>query len=115
VAGGPGFAGPSAFRVPGVRGVVSIALVALVLVGCGSEKTIRPEGAEKSIADLVRRDTGFRVTDAKCPSGVDADVGERFECSFTGPEGPYTAFMEVRRVDGEDVLFRIDTRRAGQP
>jgi hypothetical protein len=96
-----------------VRGALPIGLLAIVVAGCGSEKTIRPEGAEKSVADLVSRETGFRPTDVNCPSDVEAKVGEEFECSFTGPEGPYTALMEVRKVEGENVVFRIDTRRAG--
>ncbi|HEY1358120.1 MAG TPA: DUF4333 domain-containing protein [Thermoleophilaceae bacterium] len=88
-----------------------IALFAAALAACGSGKTIRPEGAEKSVVDVVSQQTGFRPNDVDCPSGVDAEVGEKFECSFTGPEGPYTAFMEVRKVDGEKVLFTIVTRR----
>jgi Domain of unknown function (DUF4333) len=103
LAGGPGFAGP----------FVSLVLLTAIAAGCGSEDTIRAEGAERTIAGFVNRETGFRPTDVRCPSGVEAKVGEKFECSFTGPEGRYTAFMEVRKVDGDDVLFRIDTRRAG--
>jgi Domain of unknown function (DUF4333) len=97
---GPASAGPLALLVP-----------LFVVAGCGSEKTIRPEGAEKSIVDFVSGRTGFRPTDVNCPSGVEATVGTKFECSFTGPEGPYTAFMEVQKVDGERVIFRIDSRR----
>jgi uncharacterized protein DUF4333 len=92
--------------------VLPIALFGAVLAACGSGKTIRPEGAEKSVVGVVSQQTGFRPTDVDCPSGVDAKVGKRFECSFTGPEGPYTAFMEVRKVDGQRVLFKIVTRRA---
>jgi hypothetical protein len=92
------------------RLAVSAALAALALAACGSEKTIRPEGAAKSVTGVVSQQTGFKPTDVKCPSGVEAKVGKKFECSFTGPEGPYTAFMEVRRVDGESVLFKVVTR-----
>lgn len=96
-----------------MRAAAAIALLPLAaLAGCGDEKTtIRPEGAEKTIVDFVRQQTGFRVTDPDCPSGVEAKVGKKFQCSFTGPEGPYIAFMEVRKVEGEKVIFRIDTRR----
>jgi hypothetical protein len=58
----------------------------------------------------VSRQTEFRPNDVKCPSGVEAKVGGTFECRFTGPEGPYTAFMKIRKVDGERVLFGIRTR-----
>lgn len=89
------------------------ALVAcgLLLAGCGG-KVIKPDGAARSIVDLVSRKTGFRPTDVSCPSGVDAKVGGRFECHFTGPEkAPYTAFMTIMSVQGERVVFQIRTER----
>jgi Domain of unknown function (DUF4333) len=48
----------------------------------------------------------------KCPSGVDAKVGEEFECHFTGPEGPYTAHVKITSVNGQDVGFDINSRRS---
>ena len=98
--------------MPELRRALPLALLAVVVAGCGGENTLRPDGAEKSVVDLVSRETGSRPTDVKCPSDVEAKVGATFECSFTGPEGPYTAFMEVTKVDGEKVIFQIDTRRA---
>jgi uncharacterized lipoprotein len=94
----------------GVRlGAAVIAAAAvLLLAGCG--KTIKPDGAAKSVTDLVSQQTGFKPTDVKCPDGVDAKVGQEFECKFTGPEGkPYTAKMKVTKVDGNDVTFDIKT------
>jgi hypothetical protein len=88
---------------------VLVGAVALQLAGCG--KTIKPEGAAKSVTDLVSKQTGFKPTDVSCPSGVDAEVGGEFECLFTGPEGvPYTAHMKIAKVDGEDVVFDIKTQ-----
>ena len=95
--------------MPRVRPLLVVAGLTAVLAGCG-EKTVRAEGAEKSVVDLVSRETGFTPDDVECPSGVEAEVGKRFECSFTGPEGPYTAFMEVTKVDGEAVSFQVVTR-----
>ena len=89
--------------------VAFIALLAVALAACGKD-TIRPEGAERSVVDVVSRKTGFRVTDASCPSDVEAKEGGRFECTFTGPDGRYTAHMLIRRVDGENVLFKVVTR-----
>ena len=43
---------------------------------------------------------------------VEAEVGATFECTFTGPEGPYVASVEVTEVDGEDAVFQVDSRRA---
>jgi hypothetical protein len=88
--------------------VVLMAALAMVSAGCGS--TIKPEGAAGSVTDLVSKQTGFKPTDVKCPSGVDAQVGKQFECHFTGPGGKaYTAHMKVTKVDGDNVEFYIKT------
>jgi hypothetical protein len=65
--------------------------------------TVIPEGAAQTIVDVVSESTGFRPTDVTCPSGVEAKVGQQFECQFTGPEGPYTAYMRISKVDGQYV------------
>jgi hypothetical protein len=86
-----------------------VGLVALSLAGCGS--TIKPEGAAKSVQDLVSSKTGFDPNDVKCPSGVDAEVGQEFDCHFTGPEGkPYTAHLKITKIQGDDVEFNIETK-----
>ncbi len=88
--------------------IVLLASLAVTIVGCTS--TIKPDGAAKSVVDLVSKQTGFKPTDVKCPSGVDAKVGTTFECTFTGPEAkPYTANMRVTKVEGDDVEFYIET------
>lgn len=89
------------------RALLAIAVV--IATGCSEKATIRPEGAADSVTSLVAERTGFRPTDVECPSGVEAKVGGRFECRFTGPEGPYVAHMEILSVEGERVDFRIDT------
>lgn len=83
--------------------------LAFRLVACG-ESTVRPEGAERSVVDVVSRETGFQPKDVRCPSDVEAEVGGTFECRFTGPEGPYVAHMEILEVDGERVEFQVTTR-----
>ena len=76
---------------------------------------IRPAGAEQSIVNLEVRQKGFHPTDVKCPSGVDAKVGGTFDCHFTGPGGqPYTAHMRIQQVQGQRVVFFIQTRPSGQ-
>jgi hypothetical protein len=88
---------------------VLVGAVALQLAGCAGP-AIKPEGAAKSVTDLVSEQTGFKPTDVSCPSGVKAKVGGQFECHFTGPEGkPYTAHMKITKVEGEDVVFDIKT------
>src|ERR1700734_3739740 len=73
----------------------------LELPGCG--QTVKPDGAAKSVFDVVSRQTGFKPNDVHCPSGVKAKVGGQFDCGFTGPEGPYVAHMRITKVAGDDV------------
>jgi outer membrane murein-binding lipoprotein Lpp len=89
--------------------VVLVASLAMVLAGCGS--TIKPDRAAETVTDFVSKNTGFKPTDTKCPSDIDAKVGQKFDCHFTGPDGNYTAHVEVTKIDGEDVLFNIDSKK----
>lgn len=73
---------------------------------------MKPDGAAKSVTDVVFEQTGFRAADVKCPSGVEAKVGGTFECRFTGPEGPYVAAVRILEVEGERVVFDIRSRRS---
>lgn len=92
----------------GVGAAVFVGVVAMQLTACGA--TIKPDGAAKSVVDVVSGQTGFHPADVSCPSGVDAKVGGEFDCHFTGPEGkPYTAHMRITKVDGEDVEFDVKT------
>ena len=92
-----------------LRTGVVFAALALALPACG-KTTIRPDGAERVIVNVVSSQTGFRPTDVRCPSDVEAKVGVTFQCRFTGPEGPYTAYMRVTEVEGERVEFAVRTR-----
>lgn len=58
---------------------------------------------------------GARARDwaSACPDGVEAKVGGTFDCSFTGPEGPYVAHMRITDVEGARVVFAIRTERSG--
>jgi Domain of unknown function (DUF4333) len=82
-----------------------------MLAACG-ESTIRPEGAERVVVDVVNKETGFRPKDVRCPSDQEAKAGVTFACHFTGPEGPYTADMRVTKVEGERVEFAVRSRRS---
>ncbi|KKC02433.1 hypothetical protein AWC17_03090 [Mycobacterium nebraskense] len=86
-------------------------LLALQLTGCSSKTTVKPDGAAQSVVDVVSSQTGFRPNDVSCPSGVEAKVGQEFDCHFTGPEGKrYTAHMRITKVDGEQVVFDVKSR-----
>jgi hypothetical protein len=90
---------------------VLMGAVALQFAGC-STATIKPDGAAKSVTDLVSQQTGFKPTDVNCPSGEEAKVGVEFDCHFTGPDGQYIAHMKVTSVNGQDVVFDIKTQKA---
>jgi hypothetical protein len=92
------------------RALLVLAVVpAVFLSGCGSK--INSDGAAKSVVDVVSRETKFKPTDVSCPSGVDAEVGVEFDCTFTGPEGTeYTARLKVTKVEGDNVEFYVQSR-----
>ncbi len=89
--------------------LIVAAFSALFLGACGS--TIDPGGAAKSVVDVVSKQTKFKPKDVTCPSGVDAKVGQEFDCTFTGPEGrQYTAHLKVTKVEGDDVEFYVESK-----
>ncbi len=89
--------------------LVLAAVLAVFVSGCGSK--INPDGAAKSVVDVVSRQTKFKPKDVSCPSGVDAEVGVEFDCKFTGPEGvEYTAHMKVTKVEGDNVEFYVQSK-----
>ncbi len=100
---------PDVRRIPPV-----IACLAVLLVGCGeSGSTIRPHATERTVFTFVVRHTGVHPADVRCPAGIPAEVGTRFRCHFTGPDGPYTAYVRILKIEGERVLDHIVTRPSG--
>jgi hypothetical protein len=89
--------------------LVFAAVLAMFVSGCGSK--INPDGAAKSVVEVVSKQTKFKPKDVSCPSGVDAQVGVEFDCTFTGPEGvEYTAHMKVTKVEGDNVEFYVESK-----
>jgi hypothetical protein len=76
---------------------------------------IAPAGTARYLSDLVWQRTGFRPVDVRCPGGIPASVGGRFNCHFTGPEGPYTAYMRILSVKGRRVFFWVNTQPSSWP
>jgi hypothetical protein len=97
-------------KMTAVRAASLIILVAVMLAGCGTSQ-LRQHSTEQAVAKFVARHTGFRPTDVRCPPGISATVGTTFDCSFTGPDGRYVAHVRVTSVQGERVLFDVQTRR----
>jgi hypothetical protein len=89
--------------------LIAIVSFAVLLAACG-KTTVKSDSAEDSVVQVVSKQTGFHPDDVSCPDDVEAKVGQTFECTFTGPDGPYTADVEIKQVEDEDVLFHIETR-----
>ena len=94
----------------GGRISLGIAIVLVLALGACGTTTVKSESAEDSVVQVVSEQTGFTPDDVSCPDDVEAKVGNTFDCEFTGPDGDYTASVEIRQVDGEDVLFHIESR-----
>jgi hypothetical protein len=81
-------------------------LVGLPLAACS---TVDPQTAAKSVADVVFSQKGFRPNDVACPNGVDAKVGTKFDCVYTGPAGTrISAHLTITKVDSDHVEFDVE-------
>ena len=100
-------------RTPGARicAAAAVGVVAWQLAGCSS--SIKPEGAAQAVVNLVSEQTDFTPDDVTCPDGIEAKVGVTFDCKFTGPDGNYLAHMKIEKIEGEQVLFDINTEVDG--
>ena len=83
-----------------LKRLAPIACCAALLSACGGHASIDPGATAGYVEGFVYQHTGFRATDVRCPSGVPATAGGRFNCHFTGPEGPYTAYMRILQRQG---------------
>jgi Domain of unknown function (DUF4333) len=96
-------------------GCVGLVCCGAILSACGGRKTIDAANTANYIRGVVLEQTGFRAVDVQCPSGVAAKAGGRFECHFTGPEGPYTAYLRIVKVHGSQAAFRLKTQPSNWP
>jgi hypothetical protein len=67
------------------------------------------------VNDFVLHRTGIRLLDTQCPADVPATVGGRLNCHFSGPEGPYTAYLRILSIHGRRVVFRVHTQPSSWP
>jgi hypothetical protein len=98
-----------------LKRLAPVVCCAALLSACGGPASIDPGKTAKYVEDFVYQHTGFRATDVRCPSDIPATAGGRFNCHFTGPEGPYTAYMRILNVKGRSVLFRVKTQPSSWP
>jgi hypothetical protein len=95
--------------------LAAIACSATFVSACGVHHAIDPAATAKYIGDVVFHQTGFRPVDVRCPSGIAPSTGGRFTCHFTGPEGPYTAYLLIVKVQGHQAAFRLKTQPSSWP
>jgi hypothetical protein len=81
-----------------------------LLSACGGHNAIDPTATASYVGDVVFQQTGFRPADIQCPRGIPATAGGRFNCHFTGPEGAYTAYLRIVKVNGRRVAYRLETQ-----
>jgi Domain of unknown function (DUF4333) len=86
-----------------------------LLSACGGHHAIDPAATAKYVGEVVFRQTGFRPVDVRCPPGIPATAGGRFNCHFTGPEGPYTAYLRIVKLRGHRAAFRLETQPSSWP
>jgi hypothetical protein len=100
-----------------VKRLGPIGCCAALLSACGGagHSEIDPTGTANYIDNVVFQQTGFRATDIRCPTGISATAGGRFNCHFTGPEGPYTAYLRIISVHGRRVDYRLKTQPSRWP
>lgn len=97
-------------RIAQVAAAAAIVVTTVLSAGCSSKSTIKPDGAAQSVVDVVSKQTGFHPNDVHCPDGVEAKVGQQFDCHFTGPEGKaYVANMKITKITGDNVEFDVNT------
>jgi hypothetical protein len=104
------------FAIPtGLKRLAAIACPVLLLSACGGTAALDTSATANYVDDFVFQKTGFRPVDVRCPTGVHATAGGRFTCRFTGPEGPYTAYLRIVKAQGHRAAFDVDTRPSNWP
>ena len=95
--------------------LAAIAGTVTFVSACGSHPAINATQTARYVRDVVFQQTGFRAVDVRCPSSVPAAPGGRFNCHFTGPEGPYTAYLRIMKVQGHRSAFQLKTQPSSWP
>jgi hypothetical protein len=99
-----------------LKRLAAIACPIILLSACGGgTAALNPAATAKYVDDVVFQKTGFRPVDVRCPHGVPASAGRRLNCHFTGPEGPYTAYLRIVQVQGRRAAFEVDTQPSSWP
>jgi hypothetical protein len=98
-----------------LKWLAAIAGAVPLLSACGGHAAIDAAATANYVGNVVSQQTGFRAVDIRCPSGIPATAGGRLKCHFTGPEGPYTAYLRIVKVEGRRVAFNLKTQPSSWP
>ena len=92
--------------------LLALPSIALGLAACG-QNTIIQSKAQQQVSDFIYSHTHFRPSSVSCPSGVAAKSGNTYDCHFKGPDGSYTAHVQILSVHGQRVENYITARKTG--
>lgn len=98
-----------------LRRLAVIACPVILLSACGGSAGLDAAATANYVDDFVFQKTGFRPVDVRCPTGIHATAGGQFTCHFTGPEGPYTAYLRIVKAQGHQAAFDVDTQPSSWP
>ncbi|HET6869607.1 MAG TPA: hypothetical protein VFH80_27085 [Solirubrobacteraceae bacterium] len=101
---------------PILKRLAAIVGPVILLSACGGGTAALDSAATANyVDDFVFQKTGFRPVDVRCPSGIHPTAGGQFTCHFTGPEGPYTAYLRIVKAQGHRAAFDVDTQPSSWP
>ena len=92
-----------------VKAIVVVVVLGALLSGCGGKVIVagKAEG-------FVRDSLGQPVQSVKCPGGVNAKVGNTFDCKVTTQSGAKeTVTVDITSIQGTTVGLRITGIHAG--
>jgi hypothetical protein len=92
------------------RVAVATAVAALALAACGG-KVIDDEKAEGFVQDGLETQGGIKVDSVDCPSDVDVEKGETFDCTAVTDQGRFS--VTIRMTDDEGTVVPVRAKRAG--
>jgi hypothetical protein len=80
---------------------LAFVLTVLALAACG-DPVIDDDKAEDVVRADLERGLDIRIESVECPSGVDVEPGETFECSVTAANGDEAkATLKIRNEDAD--------------
>jgi hypothetical protein len=90
---------------------LAFALALLALAACGDEVIDDDKAADAVQADL-ERGLDIEIDSVDCPSDVEVEPGQTFECSVTAASGDQaTATLKIRDQDANVRFIRLTPRK----